>query len=515
MNGREAIFLDHALGDQDRVLEVVAVPRHEGDQQVLTQGEFAQIGRRTVRQHVAALDRIAGIHQRTLIDAGVLVRARVLGERIDIHAGLAGRGLIVVHPHHDARGIDGIDAAAAPCHHGDAGVDGHRALHARAHQRGFRTQGRHRLTLHVGSHEGAVRIVVLQERDQGSGHRHDLLRRHVHEVDLVGGRQGELVLRAAGDQIVGELALLVQSGVRLRNDVLAFLDRRQVIDLVGHPAAFDAPIRRFQEAVVVGARIYRQRVDQADVRTFRRLDRADPAVMRRMHVAHFESGALARQAAWAQCGNAALVRDFRQRIVLVHELRQLRGAEELLHRRRDRLRVDHFLRHDRLALGDRQALLDGALDADQADAKRVLGHFADAAHATVAKVIDVVHMAVAVADVDQGLHHLDDVFLAEHARAGDLVASHAAVELHAAHRRQVVALAVEEQVLEQVLGGILGGRLAGTHHAIDFHQRLEARLGRVDAQRVRNERTAVQVVDVQRLDLRDAVFDQLGHRRAR
>ena len=31
----EAVFLHHALGDQDRVLEVVAVPRHERDQQVL------------------------------------------------------------------------------------------------------------------------------------------------------------------------------------------------------------------------------------------------------------------------------------------------------------------------------------------------------------------------------------------------------------------------------------------------------------------------------------------------
>ena len=51
----------------------------------------------------------------------------------------------------------------------------------------------------------------------------------------------------------------------------------------------------------------------------------------------------------------------------------------------------------------------------------------------------------------------------------------AAVELHAADCRQVVALGIEEQVLEQVLGGILGRRLARTHHAIDFDQRLKAR----------------------------------------
>src|SRR6185437_9169963 len=297
--------------------------------------------------------------------------------------------------------------------------------------------------------------------------------------------------------------------------VLAFFDGRQVIDLIADLAVRDAAIRGLEEPVIVGAGIHRQRIDQADVRAFRRFDRAHPAVVRRMHVAYFESRPLARQAAWAQCGNAPLVSDLRQRIVLVHELRQLRGTEELLHRGRDRLRVDHLLGHDGFALGDGQALLDGALDAHQPDAEGILRHLADAAHAAIAQVIDVIHMAVAVADVDQGLHDLDDVFLAQHPRTRDRLASHAAVELHASDRRQIVAFAVEEQVLKQVLGGILGRRLAGTHHAVDFDQRLEAGLGRIDAQSVRNIRTAVQIVDVQGVNFGDAVFDQLAHRRNR
>ena len=40
---REAILLHHALGDQDRILEVVAVPGHERDQHVLAQRQLAQI----------------------------------------------------------------------------------------------------------------------------------------------------------------------------------------------------------------------------------------------------------------------------------------------------------------------------------------------------------------------------------------------------------------------------------------------------------------------------------------
>src|SRR5712671_5768102 len=73
MDGGEAVFLHHPLGNQDRVLEVVAVPGHECDQQVLAQRQFPQVRRRPVRQHVATRDHVPGVHQRALVDAGVLV----------------------------------------------------------------------------------------------------------------------------------------------------------------------------------------------------------------------------------------------------------------------------------------------------------------------------------------------------------------------------------------------------------------------------------------------------------
>src|SRR6185312_9834300 len=145
-------------------------------------------------------------------------------------------------------------------------------------------------------------------------------------------------------------------------------------------------------------------------------------------------------------------------------------------------------------------------DAYETDPEGIFRHFTDAAHAAVAQMIDVVHLAIAVADVDQDLEHIDDVgglaelldhalrrlvraaaevlAVIENTGAGDLLAADPAVELHAAHGRKVVALPIEEEVREEVLCRILGRRLAGTHHAIDLDQRLEARLGRVDTQRV-------------------------------
>ena len=179
----------------------------------------------------------------------------------------------------------------------------------------------------------------------------------------------------------------------------------------------DLAVRAFDEAVLVDARVGRERVDQADVRAFRRLDRADAAVVRRMHVAHLEAGALARQAARPERREAALVGDLRQRVGLVHELRQLRRAEELAHRRRRRLGVDQVVRHDGVDLDRAHALADRALHAQQADAVLVLHQLADRAHAAVAEMVDVVDLAAAVLEVDQHLDDREDVLLAQRALA--------------------------------------------------------------------------------------------------
>jgi hypothetical protein len=164
---------------------------------------------------------------------------------------------------------------------------------------------------------------MLQEGDQRSRHGHNLGRRDVHVLDAVRRGQGEFVTAAAGHQVAGETALGVQLRVRLGDHVLAFLDSRQVFDLVGDLVVHHLAVGGLDEAVLVGAGVQGQGVDQADVRTFRRFDRADPAVMGGVHVAHFEAGALPGQTAGAQGGDTPLVGDLGQGVGLVHELGQL------------------------------------------------------------------------------------------------------------------------------------------------------------------------------------------------
>ena len=496
MDRGEDVLLHDPLGEQDRVFEVVAVPRHERDQHVAAERELAEIGRRTVGDDVTLLDDVADLHQRTLVDAGRLVGALELHQPVDVDARL-GRIEILGGADDDACGVDLVDHARAARRDRSTRVTRDDALHAGTDERRLGAHQRHRLALHVRAHQRAVGVVVLQERDQRRGDRNQLLRRHVHVVDLVRRHRHDFAGMTADHEVLGEAALGIERHVGLRDAITPLLHGRQIDHLVGDPAVPDLAVRRLDEAILVDARKRRERVDQADVRTFRRLDRADAAVMRRMHVAHLEAGALAGQTARSERRQAALVGDLRQRVGLVHELRQLRRAEELAHRGRGRLGVDQVLRHHGVDVDARHALLDGALHAEQTDAVLVLHQLADRADAAVAEMVDVVDLALAVAQVDQGLDDREDVLLAQGALGVRRIELKTHVHLDAADRGEVVALGIEEQRLEHRLRGIQRRRLARTHHAVDVEQRVLTRHVLVGRQRVADVGADIDVVDVE------------------
>src|SRR5207302_3137905 len=86
MYGGEHVVLDEALGEDDGVLEVVALPGHEGHQQVLAQGQLSVVGGGAVGQDLAALDLLALVDQGLLVYAGVLVGAAELGQAVHLAA---------------------------------------------------------------------------------------------------------------------------------------------------------------------------------------------------------------------------------------------------------------------------------------------------------------------------------------------------------------------------------------------------------------------------------------------
>src|SRR6185437_9077424 len=136
--------------------------------------------------------------------------------------------------------------------------------------------------------------------------------------------------------ILGGLLLGVQSRISLFHvltlddlaDLKVSLTGVQNADFVDQRAFLHATIRALDEAVFVDPRKAGQRRDEADIRTFRSFNRADAPVVCRVDVADLKSGALTRQPPRSEGGKTPLVRDFRERIRLIHELRKLAGAEE-------------------------------------------------------------------------------------------------------------------------------------------------------------------------------------------
>ena len=337
-------------------------------------------------------------------------------------------------------------------------------------------------------------------------HHLDLFRRN--RRDLGGGAEEHLLfqleakvlqrrrLRRAPHEhaVVDEVALGVDGRVGLRDDVLLFLICREVDDLVGDLALLHHPVGRLDEAERVDPGERREAADQADVGTLRRLDRTHPAVVREVDVAHFEAGPLTRQTARAERRETAPVGETRQRVDLVHELRQLRGAEELLDRRDHRADVDQGLRGDRLDVLGGHALTHHPLHAGQADTDLVLDELADAADAAVGEVVLIVEAVarLALGEVEQvggGRQHLG---LAEHRLVllGPLelqlellfeeveLRTELAVELVAPDSAQVVAAGLEEGVAEVGAGRLDRGRLTGPGSLVDLEERLF--LGRRD-----------------------------------
>ena len=345
---------------------------------------------------------------------------------------------------------------------------------------------------------------MLEERDQGGSHGHHLARGNVHELDVGGGNQHGLASTTAGtdqDGLFGETLVLVERSVGLCDQDLGLVVGGQVLDLIGNDALGDKAVRGLDETERVDASVGSQRTDQTNVRAFRSFDGAHTSVVGRVHVTDFHAGTVTGQTTRAKRGQAALVGQTRERVVLVHELGQLGSSEELLDGCHNGTDVDQGLRRDGLDVLGRHAFADNALHAGQAGADLVLDELADGADAAVAEVVDVIDLdaqlvvlAVALAregllagvQRNQELDHGHDVFNVQDRSflvAKGAVDAKLAVDLVTADLGQIVALGVEVQVVQQGLGSLNRGRLARSQLPVDVQQRVFAGLGGVLLQR--------------------------------
>ena len=163
MNRCIHIVLHQPFAQQNGVLIVVALPGHESDQRVLAQSQLAHSRGWTVRDNLPLRHMVALEHNGLLIIAVGLVASGELGQAV-LHL------LSVIASHTDQSGGYIVHRACLSGHNTVSGVHGGLGLHACTHHGSLRQQQRHSLTLHVGSHQRTVGIVVLKEGNQRGSH---------------------------------------------------------------------------------------------------------------------------------------------------------------------------------------------------------------------------------------------------------------------------------------------------------------------------------------------------------
>ena len=158
----EQVVAHDALGHDDAVLVVVALPRHVGHGEVGAEGELGVVDRGAVGERLAGHHVVAGVDDRAVVDARGLVGALVLGQLVALGA-LGGVD-------HEVRGVDFGNGALVLGADDVAGIERGAGLHAGAHERGVGVDQGHGLALHVGAHERTLGVVMLEERDERGGH---------------------------------------------------------------------------------------------------------------------------------------------------------------------------------------------------------------------------------------------------------------------------------------------------------------------------------------------------------
>src|SRR5262249_49776983 len=146
VDGGVVVLLHHLFRDQDRVLKVVATPRHEGHKNVASQRQLTMIGAGTVCDHLSFHHALAFFDDRLLVNASVLVRTLELCELVNVAAHFARqlhRVMFAFDADNNPLGVHGVDDSVASRQHDRSRVTRCDTFHTGAHDRRMCAQQGH------------------------------------------------------------------------------------------------------------------------------------------------------------------------------------------------------------------------------------------------------------------------------------------------------------------------------------------------------------------------------------
>ena len=184
MNRRQQVLSNDPFVQHNGILVVISLPRHISNQKVLTQRQFTILRRIALSQDLAFGHTLTLVANRTQVNRHILVRATPLRNSVFLQRRLEADKFFVLRTviqNANSRGIHKVNHTVAFSRNLCARIAGQLTLDARAHDRSLGTQQRNSLAHHVRSHQSAVGVIMLQERNQRSRNRSNLLGRNIHQ----------------------------------------------------------------------------------------------------------------------------------------------------------------------------------------------------------------------------------------------------------------------------------------------------------------------------------------------
>ena len=493
MHRGENVFANHALVEHDGVLIVVTLPRHVSYEKVTSQSQLSVLSGIAFGEDVALVNSLTFLANGSEVDGHVLVGAAELGNGIFLHVGIKADKLFVLTAfvgNANGGGIHKFNDAVTFCHNHGAGIFADLLLDACADNRSLTANQRNCLTHHVGAHQRTVGIVMLQERNERSSDGGNLLRSHVHELNLRRRNDRIVCILTTLHLVTNEGAVIVQGSISLTNNLAFFFFSRKehhVVIVKVHHGVFNLAIRGLNETEFVNLRINAKRRNQTDVRTFRRLNRTETTIVGVVYVTNLETGTFTRQTAGAKSRQTALVGHLSQRVRLVHELRKCIGAEERIDDAGNGLGINQISRSEHFVVTHIHAFADGATHTCQADGKLIGQLLSHGANTTVAQVVNVIDSSLGVNELNKILDNLNNVFASEdtHIHLGGKIEF--LVDSVAPHFTEVITLLGEEKVVDDLTCRSIVGRVCVAQLTIDVEHSFFLRVGGVLLKRIEND----------------------------
>ena len=235
---------------------------------------------------------------------------------------------------------------------------------------------------------------MLQEWNQRSCDRSNLLRRDVHQFHLVRLYDRIICIATSLNLTTDKRSIIIQRSITLSYNLILLFFGRQINDMVIvkiHFTTSNFAVRSFDKAKIIDLCIHTQRRNQTNVRSFRRFNRTQTSIVCIVHVTHLKSGTVTRQTARTQGRQTTFVSDFSQWIRLIHELRQSIRTEEGIDYRRNRFRVNQIRRGEHFIITYIHALTNGTRHTSQADGKLIGELLTNRTHTTIAQVVNIIN----------------------------------------------------------------------------------------------------------------------------